>query len=50
MRDTVEEKIRNLQTQKQEMAEGVLGEEGFASNLKLDDLKFLFSMDKEVEI
>ena len=43
VRDSVEEKIRVLQQQKRAMMTGVLGEEGFASNLKLEDLEFLFS-------
>ncbi|NNE90392.1 MAG: DEAD/DEAH box helicase [Verrucomicrobiales bacterium] len=42
MADTVEEKIRLLQQQKSEMMTGVLGEEGFARNLELADLEFLF--------
>lgn len=48
-RNSVEEKIRVLQQQKSEMMTGVLGEEGFTRNLELDDLKFLFSMGKEVK-
>ncbi|MDF1752682.1 MAG: DEAD/DEAH box helicase [Verrucomicrobiales bacterium] len=48
-RDSVEEKIRVLQQQKSEMMTGVLGEEGFTRNLEIDDLKFLFSMGKEVD-
>ena len=43
VRDSVEEKIRVLQQQKRAMMTGVLGEEGFASNLKMEDLEFLFS-------
>ena len=43
VRDSVEEKIRVLQQQKRAMMTGVLGEEGFASNLKLEDLEFLFN-------
>ena len=48
-RESVEEKIRMLQQKKSEMMTGVLGEEGFTRNLEIDDLKFLFSMGKEVE-
>jgi SNF2 family DNA or RNA helicase len=46
-RDSVEEKIRLLQTQKQEMITGVLGEESFTSNLKMDDLRFLFNKEED---
>lgn len=49
VRDSVEEKIRVLQQQKNAMMTGVLGEEGFTRNLELDDLKFLFSAGKAVE-
>ena len=42
MRDSVEEKIRVLQKQKEATASGVLGEEGFAKSLTRDDLSFLF--------
>jgi SNF2 family DNA or RNA helicase len=42
VRDSVEEKIRTLQNQKRAMMTGVLGEEGFARTLELDDLEFLF--------
>ncbi|MEM1295405.1 MAG: hypothetical protein AAGH89_08565, partial [Verrucomicrobiota bacterium] len=42
MRDSVEEKIRVLQKQKEATATGVLGEEGFAKSLTRDDLSFLF--------
>ena len=45
MRDTVEEKIRKMQRDKSAMAEGVLGDEGFASNLKREDVEYLFSTD-----
>ena len=45
MKDTVEEKIRILQQQKRQMMTGVLGEEGFARNLKKEDLAFLFEAD-----
>ena len=40
---TIEEKTRIMQTQKQALAEDVLGEEKFAKALSLDDFKFLFS-------
>jgi len=43
MRDSVEEKIRVLQQQKQAVSSGVLGEEGFAKSLTQDDLRFLFA-------
>jgi len=43
MRNSVEEKIRVLQQQKEAVFTGVLGEEGFASTLTRDDLKFLFA-------
>ena len=46
-RDTVEEKIRILQHQKTRPWQNVLGDEGFASNLKLDDLKYLFSVNDD---
>lgn len=49
MRDSVEEKIRVLQQQKNAMMTSVLGEEGFTRNLELDDLKFLFSHGQSVE-
>ncbi len=47
MKDTVEEKIRILQQQKRQMMTGVLGEEGFARNLKKEDLAFLFEADSK---
>jgi len=48
-RDTVEEKIRILQHQKTQLVTNVLGDEGFASNLGLDDLQFILthSIDEE---
>ncbi len=49
MRDSVEEKIRILQQQKNAMMTSVLGEEGFTRNLELDDLKFLFSQGQAIE-
>jgi hypothetical protein len=55
-RDTVEEKIRILQHQKKQLVTNVLGDEGFASNLDLDDLQFILThtidddeMDEEKE-
>jgi SNF2 family DNA or RNA helicase len=42
-RDTVEEKIRILQHQKTQLVTNVLGDEGFASNLGLDDLQFILT-------
>ena len=48
-RDTVEEKIRILQHQKTQLVTNVLGDEGFASNLDLNDLQFILthSIDEE---
>jgi hypothetical protein len=50
-RDTVEEKIRILQHQKTQLVTNVLGDEGFASNLGLDDLQFILNhtIDEEDE-
>jgi len=48
MRDSVEEKIRTLQQQKEAVSTGVLGEEGFAKSLTRDDLSFLFSMETDM--
>ncbi len=45
IRNSVEEKIRKLQQQKQMLFTGVLGEESFSSNLKLDELQFLFQRE-----
>jgi len=42
-RDSVEEKIRVLQHQKTALVTNVLGDEGFASNLALEDLHFILS-------
>ena len=42
-RDTVEEKIRILQHQKTQLVTNALGDEGFASNLGLDDLQFILT-------
>ncbi len=51
-RDTVEEKIRILQHQKTQLVTNVLGDEGFASNLGLDDLQFILthSIDEDSEM
>ncbi|MFT5110118.1 MAG: SNF2 family DNA or RNA helicase [Pseudoalteromonas tetraodonis] len=46
MGDSVEEKIRTLQEQKEVLAGGVLGEESFARNLELKDIQFLFQPDE----
>ena len=43
IKDSIEEKIRDLQKQKKALAEDVLGEERFAQSLTLDDLRFLFA-------
>lgn len=50
-RDTVEEKIRILQHQKTQLVTNVLGDEGFASSLGLEDLQFILShgLDEEEE-
>jgi SNF2 family DNA or RNA helicase len=42
-RDTVEEKIRILQHQKTQLVINVLGDEGFATNLGMDDLAFILN-------
>jgi SNF2 family DNA or RNA helicase len=43
IKDSIEEKIRRLQKQKAALAEDVLGEEKFAQNLTMADLRYLFS-------
>jgi len=43
IKDSVEEKIRQLQKTKSALAADVLGEERFAQSLTLDDLKFLLA-------
>jgi hypothetical protein len=43
IKDSIEEKIRALQSRKRALAEDVLGEDQFAQNLSLDDLHQLFS-------
>ena len=40
-RETVEEKIRVLQHQKTQLVTNVLGDEGFATSLEMDDLAFI---------
>ncbi len=51
-RDTVEEKIRVLQHQKTQLVTNVLGDEGFASNLGLEDLQFILThnIDEDDEL
>lgn len=52
-RETVEEKIRVLQHQKTQLVTNVLGDEGFATSLEMDDLAFILgsgsSFDDEDE-
>lgn len=48
-RNTIEEKIRQLQQQKQDLVTGVLGEESFTKNLTLSDMHFLFEREEEPE-
>ncbi len=48
-RDTVEEKIRILQHQKTQLVINVLGDEGFATNLGIDDLAFILNHGGEEE-
>src|SRR2546430_9715533 len=43
IKDSIEEKIRELQKSKKTLAEDVLGEERFAQSLTLQDLQFLFA-------
>jgi len=43
IKDSIEEKIRELQKQKKALAQDVLGEERFAQSLTLSDLQFLFA-------
>ena len=42
-RDSVEEKIRVLQHQKNQLVANVLGDEGFTSSLGIDDLQFILN-------
>jgi SNF2 family DNA or RNA helicase len=46
-RNTIEEKIRLLQQQKQMMSNDVLGEESFARNLQREDLEYLFGVGEK---
>ena len=41
--DTVEEKIRVLQSQKNQLVTNVLGDEGFAASLSVQDLQFILA-------
>jgi len=43
IKNSIEEKIRELQKQKKALAEDVLGEEKFSQSLTLQDLQFLFA-------
>ncbi|HEV2393019.1 MAG TPA: DEAD/DEAH box helicase [Verrucomicrobiae bacterium] len=43
IKDSIEQKIRQLQRAKAALVQDVLGEEKFAQSLTLDDLRFLFS-------
>jgi SNF2 family DNA or RNA helicase len=43
IKDSIEQKIRDLQKRKGAVAQDVLGEEKFASMLTLDDLRGLFA-------
>src|SRR5256885_12609176 len=43
IKNSIEEKIRELQKQKNALAQDVLGEERFAQSLTLQDLHFLFA-------
>jgi SNF2 family DNA or RNA helicase len=45
VKNSIEEKIRLLQSQKRALAEDVLGEESFTRALTLDDFKFLLGDD-----
>lgn len=45
IKDSIEEKIRQLQRKKSALAEDILGEENFAQSLTLNDLRFLFAGD-----
>ncbi|RBP48095.1 SNF2 family DNA or RNA helicase [Roseimicrobium gellanilyticum] len=49
-KDTIEQKIRLLQQQKQLMSNDVLGEESFARNLGREDLEYLFGLADPVEV
>jgi SNF2 family DNA or RNA helicase len=45
-RNTIEEKIRQLQHQKRDLVTGVLGEESFTKNLTMHDVRFLFDREE----
>ena len=45
VKDSIEEKIRQLQKHKGALAQDILGEENFASALSLDDFRFLLEGD-----
>ena len=47
IRNTIEEKVRILQEQKQKMLDDVLGEESFSKGLEMKDIEFLFTPDKD---
>jgi len=47
IKGTIEEKIRRLQQHKGALAQDILGEEGFARALTLDDFRFLLGGDEE---
>jgi SNF2 family DNA or RNA helicase len=47
IKGTIEEKIRRLQQHKGALAQDILGEEGFAKALTLDDFRFLLGGDEE---
>ncbi len=43
IKNSIEEKIRELQRKKKALAEDVLGEEKFSQSLTMQDLQFLFA-------
>jgi SNF2 family DNA or RNA helicase len=43
IKNSIEEKIRELQKKKNALAQDVLGEEKFAQSLTIDDLHFLLA-------
>ena len=48
-KDSVEEKIRILQHQKNQLVANVLGDEGFTSSLGIDDLNFILNHGDDEE-
>jgi len=50
VKDSIEQKIRQLQRTKAAIAEDVLGEEKFSQSLTLDDLRFLFADEGPVGV